>query len=804
MTGRPARYLGERYLSEWPGRFRHAELVKAIAAGGPPDAATTADAILAGLITGHDEYQVFERLVRTGEFRIAETMLGECPAFDEARVSQLQELLAEQRADSLQVLTAQLRQLGDRADVAGISLSLNRDLLEARCRENKPAIEPELAAAEQRLEEEIQLKTGKLRARLVAAMPDADAIWTETCAALLKSGYLRTAERMLDDSLDELPGPEGVPRLPPWGWDNEPAQVVLQWHMDPDRPRPRSFAAWQPPDERARDLLSAFDNLLDGGEAAALAFAGALDRFLGADEPQRRPVNRVEGGFLTSLHHVFMDPQTARFHPAGRVQLFVADPGVTTSPAGLQVLGPFVGAGPSVQRSGLAQRGNAAILILEDLLRLVTIRGRRPVSLLRLLGPQWPLSMFMQDSELDRLLGTDERSRWQTLSWLVDLSGLGDLATADAIAFETGLDACLIQVFLEFLDRQSGGRIARDAVSSWHEDMRMSAAAEEAVLKPIRQSAQAEVAFWAALAVSSPGESVSVAELSEAAEIVAGAAEQAPVNWDEEIRSGLAELAPLWLVEAETDTAIRFRSCGVLEVLGGYAEQRLNASCQRLASQLADAEAEARRELSMCRFDARRHALSRSSREYEALAADSDSSPEAREAALKALVEQTAQILEANPAITGECDITQVLRLMETEFRDKYPHLILTTQVPPGAKAAVSSELAQVVLYELLTNAADALADLGGGQVDVTVSPSGQDDLAIHVLDSGAGIDFPRETEHTIFRDGVSTRGEGRGRGLYTARKLVQRADGELTLEARSDSHPVLVGAYFKLILPRP
>jgi hypothetical protein len=53
-----------------------------------------------------------------------------------------------------------------------------------------------------------------------------------------------------------------------------------------------------------------------------------------------------------------------------------------------------------------------------------------------------------------------------------------------------------------------------------------------------------------------------------------------------------------------------------------------------------------------------------------------------------------------------------------------------------------------------------------------------------------------------VFGAGVTGRGSGRGRGLYVARELAQRARGELLVVATSANHPVLHGAHFRLVLP--
>lgn len=809
--------LPSDYLLQWPGRFRFAQLVRTMAGPGSsarelgrPDVA--ADAILAGLVAEQDEAQVFDDLVQEGEFDAARRMLNDCPVFDEAGVSALEERLARERANSLRKLAARLSELGERADAAGLEVRVDHAGVESQWTRRRPSAEVELAAAETRLADDVVAKTGELRERLNAGAADLDPSWTETVQALLDSGYLRTAERMLDGTAtDQLPGPEGVRKLPPLIWDR-PAETILQWHLDGNKQHPLSFRKVEDP--RALDLLTAYDHLAEGGESGAHNLAAAIDAFLGGSELAHRVTQRT-GGFLTELHNVFLDPQTTGFFPRSRIRLFVADDGVTDIPADLGGLEPFVAVGPSLRRPDLASRGNAAIVTLEDLLRLIQIRSRRPVALLRLLGPQWQLPMFTGASadDLDRRLGSGEHERWLTLSWLVDLCGLGDLTAADAIAFETGLDSALIWLFFGYLDDSRGsapalGEGAREIVRAWQQDRRISAAAEKAVLDGLGGSPSAALTFWAALALAGPGEPVSVGELAAIAADVAatpGLSDGVSVDWVAEVRSGAAELGQVWLVGADggdQDPDITLRRCGVLEVLAGVAEQRLKATCELVAEQVKEAESESRRQLTMWQFEAHRHALTRKRQEYERLAADPAASPEALAAARQAMDEDTARILDADPALGGECDLGEVVAVMAESFGRTYEDIVLTRAADPDVMAAVNRALAEVLLYELLANAAQAMTDLGGGEIEVRVDASDDDDVLIHVRDSGHGVEVAN-AGRKIFRDGFSTRGSGRGRGLYTAQQLARRSGGDLTLEEAMTDHPVLAGAHFLLTLPR-
>ena len=115
---------------------------------------------------------------------------------------------------------------------------------------------------------------------------------------------------------------------------------------------------------------------------------------------------------------------------------------------------------------------------------------------------------------------------------------------------------------------------------------------------------------------------------------------------------------------------------------------------------------------------------------------------------------------------------------------------------------SVSDTCLQRILYELLSNAAEACAVNGDATVRATVTPLGAE-FAIDLQDNGPGLAYAEGTEHIVFRKGESTRGPNRGTGLYIARRLARSVDGDLGVRSRALGHPVLQGAYFRLLLPR-
>ncbi len=97
-----------------------------------------------------------------------------------------------------------------------------------------------------------------------------------------------------------------------------------------------------------------------------------------------------------------------------------------------------------------------------------------------------------------------------------------------------------------------------------------------------------------------------------------------------------------------------------------------------------------------------------------------------------------------------------------------------------------SSDLVTII-GNLTDNAVDALADKEDSPRELTVgiftTPGA---MLISVDDTGPGI--PEEDPAVIFDDGFSTKGEGRGTGLYVTSQLVRRYGGEITVESEPGS----------------
>ena len=420
-------------------------------------------------------------LIRDGHFATARRTLAE-----DAELTSRQ--LARARSDSdlslaryRAQLSDQLSQIRDLADAAGLPQDADRERLERLCQDSWPDASSQLQAIEDELRHRIQEILAPLTDRLEASQLPAGV--ESALRSLLRSGRVLDATWMLEQRHLGSPGPEAVPPLPRWEWISDTAADVLSWHLDPGLPRPAEFSDWAAADDSAHRLLADFHGL-SGSEATALAFAESLDAFLGPGR-EAATLNRVADGYLAKVGNVFADDELSAFGAGQAIDLFIADPGITSAPAELSGIGRVILTGQAMEPSGNLLRDDCAVLGLRDLLRLATVADRRPVALVRILARQWPLAAIGVGSaaHLETLLGADPETRWRILRWIVDLTGVGDFSLAGVLAFQTGYHGPLVHVLLDYLS-EATATLARDP-RNWNRDEQLSAAMESAALREI-------------------------------------------------------------------------------------------------------------------------------------------------------------------------------------------------------------------------------------------------------------------------------------------------------------------------------
>lgn len=122
-------------------------------------------------------------------------------------------------------------------------------------------------------------------------------------------------------------------------------------------------------------------------------------------------------------------------------------------------------------------------------------------------------------------------------------------------------------------------------------------------------------------------------------------------------------------------------------------------------------------------------------------------------------------------------------------------HFSMHGILPPLDDAALRNGLV-TILGNLIDNALDAVERAEDKKVTVSVSVE-DDELLVAVKDCGPGIAAPHKTE--VFSKGYSSKGEGRGLGLWLVKKTLSSLQG--TIQIESDHG---LGAVFLVRLPLP
>ena len=774
--------LPESFLRGWPGRFRYAELVRRLH-GEEPDQ-DFPRCLLADISVGRSVDEVLEEFAEKGEFQLAETLLAESDAVSQqvrARLADLEPLRAERASE----LAAQLRTLTDEASASGVPFEVDAIDLEALARVSWPAVEALLSVHRDRIGQHIQ----RLRNDLTAQNHSGDGSPRLRAAvdSLITAGRFSLAQRMLDDGTSDLQVPEAQPTLPSWRW-SECAAEVLSWHVDPTRPKPPEFSVWRAVDDTAHNLVEATEALGGGGPEAATEFAAALERFLDRDAPEPA-VHEFSDGWLSTVS-LFRHSPLSSFRATPAVDLLILPPGVQSAPT-LPGVESYLAVGPDLQVGGGFRTG-AAVLTVADILRLVTLPAARAIGVARIIGRQWPLSAFgvSTPTGLGRLLAEDLEHPWRLLGWLCDLVGAGGSATADDLQFQGGDDAPVLYTLLtnqvDALSLNvSAGTTSPAAPSPFRE--RGSIGVEGVVLRDCPDPSS-RAAFWAALLAAPPGTPLALDSLVIAA-VLSPVSDKA--DWESVLAAGFERLRTQWFVDQAGPNEVSVRPLGVLTGMRSLAERRLAECAQELAAPALDSRA-ASPELPRA-WSAHRYALSANWADRRALQFEANRNPETD------LITEPNALIEMASALSGSCDLAEVIGSLIELGRRYFSAAEFIVDVPERTLVAVPERVLLTVLYELLENALEAV-DRGG---KIALSARAENtDVLIDIFDDGPGLDSSVRPTAQVFRLGFSTRGEGRGVGLYLARRITDAVRGELDVADRSNGHPVFKGAHFTLILP--
>lgn len=119
-------------------------------------------------------------------------------------------------------------------------------------------------------------------------------------------------------------------------------------------------------------------------------------------------------------------------------------------------------------------------------------------------------------------------------------------------------------------------------------------------------------------------------------------------------------------------------------------------------------------------------------------------------------------------------------------------HLRMESSVDEMIKGCKAETILALVACELLDNAISAVSSKGRVSIDVAHLKSTQQ-LSIVVQDNGPGV--ASENLERLFKQGFSTKGEGRGLGLHLIQEAVRQLRGKVT-------YKTLKGACFSVVIP--
>lgn len=161
---------------------------------------------------------------------------------------------------------------------------------------------------------------------------------------------------------------------------------------------------------------------------------------------------------------------------------------------------------------------------------------------------------------------------------------------------------------------------------------------------------------------------------------------------------------------------------------------------------------------------------------------------------LSARLEDNNLTLNREP-VRIDCLLRQIIEDAELNARSK--QITISLNVADGA--AVYKPLDAVKLYRAVENVmSNAIAYTGkGGRIEVSAVPSGQGKVEIAIKDNGQGID-PADIPYIFDRyyKGKQARKESIGLGLFIAREILRKHQGEIRVESEPGQ-----GSVFYLVL---
>ena len=177
---------------------------------------------------------------------------------------------------------------------------------------------------------------------------------------------------------------------------------------------------------------------------------------------------------------------------------------------------------------------------------------------------------------------------------------------------------------------------------------------------------------------------------------------------------------------------------------------------------------------------------------------------------LKNIQDDTDKLLRAAEQLKDayqetSIDLASILQSMLRQVRVQYHNdeaagrLRIDVKIAPDLRCVRGRSILSDMINNVIDNAVEAILKKGNGELSVSASnerdAAGMDWVKIAVRDTGVGI--PKEYLPQIFTIFFSTKGEGRGYGLWRAKAVIENANG--TIEAESEEG---IGSIFTILLP--
>jgi signal transduction histidine kinase len=161
---------------------------------------------------------------------------------------------------------------------------------------------------------------------------------------------------------------------------------------------------------------------------------------------------------------------------------------------------------------------------------------------------------------------------------------------------------------------------------------------------------------------------------------------------------------------------------------------------------------------------------------------------------LKRIVDEFSQFARLPRPVLAPLSLSELTQQVMALYA---PHDGLRYLVELGEGLEVLGDRDQLtqVLVNLVKNAEEAMAPVGGGTVTVKTFAEGRD-VVLEVSDQGPGI--PAELKARLFEPYVTSKPQGTGLGLAIALRIAQEHDGRLVADDAAGR-----GARFRLLLPR-